>query len=704
MSALAAPLRDAYLEAEQRLGRPLTLAERSIDIVGLDRDLAAGKRRLHEAVEREKHRAIRAHFLRGVSIRLRVTDEMIMVLRALHRTGQQHARREIRELAGVNPTMRPDSRALLERLTARLKSLLIELEQQLNKKTGEITAKQIALHREQPREKQFAAELTIGGIAQQAATRQVMALPGALNVASQLASAGVFSGIGSVYDESAGLFGTWTYTAVMDNATCEECEALDGDEFESWDDIQTVLPDGGPNPECYGEGRCRCRAVPSGLSNLGGSLGGTGVLPVNEPAVETEVGDLTATSDYPLLPKHARQPVETLTRDEAAAQLKKIDGNIRGLHWHAKQGRPANPAKLAAYERRQAALQAHIRGETAPRPAPTPTPPRVPAPAPVPAPVPVVPSNPFAGRTREELKADLTKRNNQIAGVKKQIKAIQVARPGDYVLVPRFRELNVRLHQLEAERDQIKATRPSAAGTRPGVSTPAPVSGEVESRQYFSTVATPRKGSKAYVTHEYAEAGMTMMDRTFVRYHDGVGVDRVRLAYDARSTVYGTYYHGSKISLRAGDAYTDTFWHEFGHFIDYQGLGSQLFRKRTWTSMSDVNDPELTPVFNAIKKTRAWDRLKSAGGPFTSRKHVNYLSTNRELFARAFAQYNLRKAEILYERGELTEAEGDALAYARRKINRRAQDEYGTHWADDDFEPVYEALDEFFRARGWLRG
>jgi hypothetical protein len=89
-------------------------------------------------------------------------------------------------------------------------------------------------------------------------------LPGVRSIAADFTSVPAFAGLGSVWDEAdaAGITSAWTYTAVMDDATCETCAAADGDVYPSWDEIQTVLPDGGPNPDCDGGGRCRCRAVP----------------------------------------------------------------------------------------------------------------------------------------------------------------------------------------------------------------------------------------------------------------------------------------------------------------------------------------------------------------------------------------------------------------------------------------------------------
>ena len=91
-------------------------------------------------------------------------------------------------------------------------------------------------------------------------------VPGALDAASYLVSPAFTGGTGDVFRLRAGLFGKWIYTAVMDKATCSVCADLDGRIFHSWNAIaegpHAPLPNGGPNPGCYGGGRCRCRAAP----------------------------------------------------------------------------------------------------------------------------------------------------------------------------------------------------------------------------------------------------------------------------------------------------------------------------------------------------------------------------------------------------------------------------------------------------------
>lgn len=93
-------------------------------------------------------------------------------------------------------------------------------------------------------------------------------IPGALAVAADLVSGALFQGLGDTFDANAdavdGGGNGWEYSAVMDGATCEECAGRDGEHYDTWEEIagsDGPLPDGGPNPDCDGEDRCRCRAA-----------------------------------------------------------------------------------------------------------------------------------------------------------------------------------------------------------------------------------------------------------------------------------------------------------------------------------------------------------------------------------------------------------------------------------------------------------
>lgn len=249
-------LERVYADAEKRLGRPLSSSERRIDIAGYDADLEEGKRRLAEAIEKEKRRVIR-EALAGRYARMQLTGEMQKALEWLHWRGVQHAHAELRA-AGVEPTREyavpRGLRGLLELLTGMLGSI------------GRRITLEIAVRTEGPK-KQVQAELT-GAVRDALAKAVEKRVPGALAAAADLVSSAMARGLEEGFSLDAELFQWWEYSAVMDGATCAPCRALDGTRYPSWAAIMVVLPNGGPNPLCLGGGRCRCRPVPGELAAL----------------------------------------------------------------------------------------------------------------------------------------------------------------------------------------------------------------------------------------------------------------------------------------------------------------------------------------------------------------------------------------------------------------------------------------------------
>lgn len=90
----------AVSSAELRLGRKLSTGEKRIDIVGLDRDLVAGKEALRAAIAAEQRRAAEELAQNGTPIQLRVTDAMRTAIADLYDAGAEHARAEL-AAAGV---------------------------------------------------------------------------------------------------------------------------------------------------------------------------------------------------------------------------------------------------------------------------------------------------------------------------------------------------------------------------------------------------------------------------------------------------------------------------------------------------------------------------------------------------------------------------------------------------------------------------
>jgi hypothetical protein len=255
-----------YEEAERRLGRPLTPSERRIDVEGADRDLAAGKRRLHDALEQEKRRYIRQQVMGLAAPPLTVTPEIVRALAWTVDAGRAHARGEL-ERMGVTPARAYAEADLPERLQRLLRSRL-----------------RPGLARVQSRVDGAILSGGYTGVAQQAIIgRLAERIPGTLAIAADLISPAFDDGLSDVFRENEDAISGWQYTAIMDNATCDACSARDGEEYDTLDEALEVMPDFGPNPDCFGETRCRCRLVPTEPTEeaLLGPLAPTGGLTVD---------------------------------------------------------------------------------------------------------------------------------------------------------------------------------------------------------------------------------------------------------------------------------------------------------------------------------------------------------------------------------------------------------------------------------------
>lgn len=243
--------------AQVRLGRELTEAEDHIDVVGGSLALDKGKAKLAEAIRKEYVRTLRVQ-AKGIFAIPTLTGPMVDALVDLYLTGREHAMEEIRSM-GVEPEKpRRDSPPTffteednLRRLEALRPGLGVNLSAMLGGLAVRIDDGLVAGD---------ASGLALATIAD----RMEREAPGVLDVASRLVSSGFSGGLSDVYAANEHLFSEgWQYTAVMDGATCDECRRHDGEVFHSLADLYRVLPNFGPNPSCYGDGRCRCRGIPN---------------------------------------------------------------------------------------------------------------------------------------------------------------------------------------------------------------------------------------------------------------------------------------------------------------------------------------------------------------------------------------------------------------------------------------------------------
>jgi hypothetical protein len=237
---------------EQRIGRRLTAAEQHIDVEAIDELLNKAKDRLEQAIRDEQARAAK-RIARGRGGELRVTDDMLQVLQELRGHGRRNARLELdsmgykvrrrdRRFDAVDDDLEARLRAFLRSLTVKVRGVASDVA------TGTTTS--------------AAVGADVSTVAVNAIEKAVGKVLGARAIAADLVSPAFVSGLQDTFEQHLDLVQAWQYTAVNDPGSCEECAPHDGEVYETLEALFEVLPDFGPNPDCLGGDRCRCRAVP----------------------------------------------------------------------------------------------------------------------------------------------------------------------------------------------------------------------------------------------------------------------------------------------------------------------------------------------------------------------------------------------------------------------------------------------------------
>lgn len=190
-------------------------------------------------------------------------------------------------------------------------------------------------------------------------------------------------------------------------------------------------------------------------------------------------------------------------------------------------------------------------------------------------------------------------------------------------------------------------------------------------------------------------------------------------------------YIPKMVNLRAGDetpmGMRDNMHHEMGHFIDYDGMDTEIGQ-----TASVTRDPLVAgPVMDAIDNSRAWERIRTmressnphaaegysivvhAGTPqerrmSVDRSHLDYLADPTEKFARAYEQYVATKvgggdATRLARYRDGTAAPLDVTDFRSDGTGPSYRSFYGWYWDDEDFKPIATAFDEMFGRAGWLK-
>lgn len=136
----------------------------------------------------------------------------------------------------------------------------------------------------------------------------------------------------------------------------------------------------------------------------------------------------------------------------------------------------------------------------------------------------------------------------------------------------------------------------------------------------------------------------------------------------------------------AGPAPGLTAVHEIGHFLDLAAIGGGEFGTATGV---------LNRVLVAIKATKAFAEIKRLKAEFVRSRnykaadHFDYLESDVELWARAYAQF------IAIESRDPRLMED--LDWWRKRSSAPFR-----QWADDDFAAVADAIRTFFKEKGWM--
>jgi SPP1 gp7 family putative phage head morphogenesis protein len=157
----------------------------------------------------------------------------------------------------------------------------------------------------------------------------------------------------------------------------------------------------------------------------------------------------------------------------------------------------------------------------------------------------------------------------------------------------------------------------------------------------------------------------------------------------------GGLWQAGKITInRSGGHPEFTLAHEVGHFLDQQAIGE----RKGFASIADRRFEQFRQV---AARSRAIQELENqyktpslttrSGVKFpTPRKHLLYLLSREEVWARAYAQYiALRSSNPAMKAGLKAILESDHPSTA------------ASQWTNDDFAPVAEAIEALLKELGW---
>lgn len=251
--------------------------------------------------------------------------------------------------------------------------------------------------------------------------------------------------------------------------------------------------------------------------------------------------------------------------------------------------------------------------------------------------------------------------------------------------------------------------------------TPEPVKPKIA-----GPAGTPVSKAMALAGNKAHQAVLAEAMKALDSVHGASGMASIPLkATGAKSRKYGSYSYGwgragdIKItgSGMKGSPYITT-WHEVGHYLDHTLVGyspGNFFSEVTVLPNAEVK-AALDDWKKAIRESKAYQTLVDwrLGRPGTPTgvhiKHLKYLLSTKEAWARSYSQYIAEKsghAAGIAEAKNMAGTTGPVAAGTPFNSNQMGTTpapntwDYPKQWKPEDFKPIMAAFDRLMGALGW---
>lgn len=236
------------------------------------------------------------------------------------------------------------------------------------------------------------------------------------------------------------------------------------------------------------------------------------------------------------------------------------------------------------------------------------------------------------------------------------------------------------------------------AAPQPPSPAPAPVNAPVPPpQQPLPAPATPSRKApvSAAIQNKTRGALKTKIDaalQAIDQVHDDGVLPKVPVSETKKSAYGFINWNGNrnnavpaKMGIRHSGPWPElTMVHETGHLLDLTAITGK------GSVATLTKDAVIQPVIQAIKATAKFKELQAVRAASSSprqRKFYDYLMTDIELWARAYAQFIAIKSPS---------------AELKRQLQSSLQQEPHKQWTDADFAPVQAEIETLFKKLGWI--